>query len=203
MIVRAMAGVWRWRHNPLCRATDRAEAWIALVTLALMLFAAPAIGVLCGWRTDASLRQAVAEQRLHRHPTAAVVVSRAEQRGDFSQPDGPPGHVARTRVVANWTAHDGSSHSGTLWAPVKSPAPGATFRLWTDDHGRPVPHPMARAAADTHAVFSGLCAAAAAVGLAEGIRRLAVGQLIRRRYARLDRAWARYGPDWGRTGAGS
>uniref|UniRef100_A0AAU2VES4 Transmembrane protein n=1 Tax=Streptomyces sp. NBC_00003 TaxID=2903608 RepID=A0AAU2VES4_9ACTN len=201
--MRAITGVWRWRHNPLRRRTDFAEAWVALVALVLMVFAAPAVGVLCGALTDASLRQAVTEQRRHRHVTSAVVVRRAEQRAPVAEPDGSMDRSPRTRVVANWTAYDGSSHSGTLASPLKAPAPGASFPIWTDDHGRPTPRPMALSAADTHAVFSGICAAAAAAGLVEGVRRLIVWRLIRRRYERLDRAWARYGPDWGRTGAGS
>ncbi|MFE9120375.1 hypothetical protein [Streptomyces sp. NPDC007172] len=203
MAVRTMSGVWRWRHNPLRRRTDLAEAWLALVTLVVMVLAVPAVGALCGSLTDASLRQALAEQRRHRHVTAAVVVARAEHQTAPAQPDGSMGRVTRTRVVANWTAHDGSSHTGTLGTTLKAPAPGATFRLWTDDHGSPVPHPMTTGAAATHAVFSGICAAAMAAGLVEGTRRLIVWRLIRRRYERLDRAWARYGPDWGRTGAGS
>jgi hypothetical protein len=48
----------------------------------------------------------------------------------------------------------------------------------------------------------GIGAAAAAAGLVEGGRRAFVWRLTRRRYARLDRAWADVGPDWGRTGAG-
>ena len=46
-------------------------------------------------------------------------------------------------------------------------------------------------------------AALVAAGMAEGCRRLIVRGMVRRRYARLDKAWERAGPDWGRTGAGS
>ena len=31
--MRAISGLWRWRHNPLRRATDLAEAWVALAAL--------------------------------------------------------------------------------------------------------------------------------------------------------------------------
>ncbi|MFJ8309986.1 MULTISPECIES: hypothetical protein [unclassified Streptomyces] len=201
--MRAVRGVWRWRRNPLRRRTDFAEAWLALAALVLMVLVAPTVGVLCGALTDTELRQSAAEQRLHRHLASAVVVRPAEQRAKVPEPDGSVGRVSRTRVVANWTAGDGSWHTGTVTAPLRSPAAGATFRIWTDDHGSPVPRPMDLAAADTHAVFSGICAAAAAAGFIEGVRWLIVWRLIRRRYERLDRAWARYGPDWGRTGAGS
>jgi hypothetical protein len=195
--------VWRWRRNPLRRRTDFAEAWLALAALLLMVLAAPTAGVLCGALTDTALRQSAAEQRLHGHPTSAVVVRPAEQRQTVPEPDGSLGRVNRARVGANWTAYDGSWHTGTLTSPQQAPVAGTTFRIWTDDHGSPVPRPMDRAAADTHAVFSGICAAAAAAGFIEGVRRLIVWRLIRRRYERLDRAWARYGPDRGRTGAGS
>ncbi|MFE9371211.1 hypothetical protein ACFYM2_15765 [Streptomyces sp. NPDC006711] len=201
--MRAVVGVWRWRHNPLRRASDVVEAWLALVALVLMVCAAPAVGALCGARTDTTLRGTVAEQRLHRHATSAVVVRRAGRQAPLTGPDGTTDRVARAKVVANWRAYDGSSHSGTLAAPLSSPGAGAAFAIWTDDHGRPVPRPMPLAAARTHAVFAGICAAATAAALIEALRRLTVWRLIRRRYARLDRAWARYGPDWGRTGAGS
>lgn len=39
--------------------------------------------------------------------------------------------------------------------------------------------------------------------LVEGIRRLIVWRLDRRRDALWDQAWDRAGPDWGRTGTGS
>ncbi|MEU9099708.1 hypothetical protein [Streptomyces sp. NPDC048361] len=201
--MRAVVGVWRWRRSPLRRRTDVVEAWLALAALALMVLAAPAVGFLCGSLADTTLRRAVAEQRRHRHVTAAVVVHTTGRRAPLAEPDGTMGRAARSQVVANWAAYDGSRHSGTLASPRQAPPPGSTFPIWTDDHGRPVPAPMALSVARTHAVFAGICAAVAAAALIEAIRRLTVWRLIRRRYERLDRAWARYGPDWGRTGAGS
>ena len=35
--MRAITGLWRWRHNPLRRRTDVAEGWIALATPAFKL----------------------------------------------------------------------------------------------------------------------------------------------------------------------
>jgi hypothetical protein len=46
--VGAIRGLWRWRRNPLRRATDLVEAWLALVVLLLVLVAAPVIGSLVG-----------------------------------------------------------------------------------------------------------------------------------------------------------
>ncbi|CAM5252441.1 hypothetical protein SVIOM342S_03746 [Streptomyces violaceorubidus] len=46
--MRAISGLWRWRGNPLCRASDLAEAWVALTALLLTVFVAPLTGVLVG-----------------------------------------------------------------------------------------------------------------------------------------------------------
>lgn len=39
--MRAVGGLRRWRRNPLRRATDLAEAWLALTVLLLVTLAAP------------------------------------------------------------------------------------------------------------------------------------------------------------------
>jgi len=56
--MRAVTGLWRWRRNPLCRATDLAEAWVALVALVLIAVVAPVTGALVGAAADGSLQQA-------------------------------------------------------------------------------------------------------------------------------------------------
>ncbi|BFO19345.1 hypothetical protein SHKM778_57330 [Streptomyces sp. KM77-8] len=66
--------------------------------------------------------------------------------------------------------------------------------------GRP---PLDAATATTHAVLAGVGAALVTAALVEGWRRLIVRSMVRRRYARWDRAWDKAGPDWGRTGTGS
>lgn len=57
--------------------------------------------------------------------------------------------------------------------------------------------------AHRHAALAGLGAALLTVGLVEVGRRLIVWRMVRERYNRIDRAWAKAGPDWGRTGTGS
>ena len=46
--MRAISGLWRWRRNPLRRATDLAEAWTCLLALLLILVAGPVIGSATG-----------------------------------------------------------------------------------------------------------------------------------------------------------
>jgi hypothetical protein len=202
--VRAATGVWRWRRNPLRRATDLLEAWVALVAAVLLVTAAPAVGWITGSLTDESLRQSVRIQRQQRHAVTATVLNPAPAHKPAAyDPESSAGHEKRRPVVAKWTEADGSRHTGTVSTVLRTVRTGDTFTIWTDRAGRIVTRPMDAATAGVHAALAGIGAAFAAAALVECARRLVVWRLVRRRYARLDRAWAAAGPDWGRTGAGS
>ncbi|MFE5614805.1 hypothetical protein [Streptomyces sp. NPDC056524] len=202
--MRAAIGVWRWRRNPLCRTTDRVEAWVALVAVALLVLAVPAAGWISGTRTDDSLQRAVQAQTRQRPATTARVLRLADAPAPGMQsPDSAGEQPARRAVVATWTAPDGTSRTGTVATRRELSDPGDTFQLWTDLDGRPVTAPMRPETARAHATIVGLLAAALAAVFVEAARRLVVRRLTHRRYRHLDRAWAKAGPDWGRTGAGS
>ncbi|MET9804437.1 hypothetical protein [Streptomyces sp. NPDC006368] len=202
--MRAVSGLWRWRHNPLRRPTDLVEAWVAFAALVLMCLAAPAVGWFSGAAAHASLQQTVRIQREQRHLVTAEVLGSA--RGSEAAPhdaEAAADHRMRRSVLAAWTAPDGTRRTGVVTTARHSADPGDTFRVWTDDRGRPVNRPMDADTAREHGVLAGIGAAVAAMGVVEGVRRFVVRRLTRRRYARLDREWARAGPDWGRTGADS
>ncbi|MDW4905704.1 hypothetical protein RB628_10210 [Streptomyces sp. ADMS] len=201
--MRAIGGLWRWRHNPLRRATDLAEAWVALAALLLVLLAAPLIGVLVGGVAQGALQQAVREQREARHLVTATVVRKLAGSPLGPDPETASARDVRSRVEADWTGPDGTEQHGKVMASLKSPHPGDHFTLWTDAQGRTAARPLDTATATTHAVLAGFGAAALCAGFVEGGRRLAVRLMVRRRYARWDQAWDRAGPDWGRTGTGS
>ncbi|NUK33437.1 hypothetical protein HRW23_07315 [Streptomyces lunaelactis] len=202
--MRAAMGVWRWRHNPLRRATDLLEAWVALVAALLLITAAPAVGWISGAKTDDSLRQSVRIQRQQRHAVIATVLKPApDPESAAYDPESAAAREKRRPIVAKWTAVDGSRHSGTVSTALRTARVGDTFTIWTDRTGRVVHHPMDLAGAKVHAVLAGMGAALASAGLVECARALIMWRLVRRRHARLDRAWAAAGPDWGRTGAGS
>ncbi|WP_406289941.1 hypothetical protein [Streptomyces sp. NBC_00209] len=198
-----MAGVWRWRGNPLRRATDRCEAWLALAAFLLLMLAVPAVGWLCGARTDAALQAAVRAQRADRHLTAAVVVRRVAAARYASDPEISGGSMRRTEVVARWHTPDGAARTATVTTASRNASPGARVRIWTDSEGAPVLRPMDIPTAHTHAALAGFGAAMLSALLIECVRRLVLRRMTWRRYERLDRAWAAVGPDWGRTGTGS
>ncbi|MFI2373715.1 hypothetical protein ACH5AO_01360 [Streptomyces sp. NPDC018964] len=201
--MRAISGLWRWRHNPLCRGTDLAEAWMAFAALLLVLVAAPVVGVLVGSAAQDVLQRSVRAQHQSRHLVTATVVRELDPSPSAADPEGSVGGDPRHRVLAHWTAPDGTERSGPVPTRLEDPRPGAPFRIWTDGHGTTVARPLDTATATTHAVLAGVGAALMAAALVEGFRRLAVRHMLRRRYARWDQAWDKAGPDWGRTGAGS
>ena len=201
--MRAISGLWRWRHNPLRRTSDLVEAWVALVALLLILIAAPVVGSLVGRVAQDALQQSVQEQRTARHLVTATVVRKLDRSPLDTDPETSSSRDLRSRVLADWTAPDGTAHHATALAALKSPHHGDHFKIWTDTHGRPVARPLDSATATTHAVLAGFGAALLTTGAVEGARRMIVWRMVRRRYARWDQAWDRAGPDWGRTGTGS
>ncbi|MEU6772465.1 hypothetical protein [Streptomyces sp. NPDC046759] len=201
--MQAVSGLWRWRHNPLRRATDLAEAWVALVALALIALAAPVAGCLVGAAAQDSLQRSVRAQHHTRHLVTATVVRGLGEAPLETDPDTTTTRETRSRVLANWAAPDGTQEHGPALTALKSPHAGDHFRLWTDPRGRITTRPLDSPTATTHAVLAGIGAALLVAGLVEGGRRLTVWRMIRRRYACWDRAWDRAGPDWGKAGTGS
>ncbi|MCB5909471.1 Rv1733c family protein [Streptomyces pinistramenti] len=192
----------RRRHNPLRRTTDRIESWLTAVTVLLIALGAPAAGAAAGGAAYDGLLETVRSQRAQRHLVWATVDRLASRAPLDPDPETATQRDARLRVVARWTAWDGSPHTGQVGAP-RLVEPGSRFRIWTDDRGRVMPRPMDTSTAGAHAVLAGLGVAAAVGGLVEGCRRLAVRRMTARRYRRWDEAWERADQDWGKAGAGS
>ena len=201
--MRAIGGLWRWRHSPLRRRTDLVEAWLALLTLLMILVGAPLVGTVTGAAAQDALQRSVRDQHLARHEVRATVVRALTRAPLDPDPEAPSGQDPHSRVLADWTAPDGSAHRGIVIAAIKSPHRGDHFALWTDRRGELVGHPLDPATATTHAVLAGVGAALMSAVLLEAGRRMVLWRMVLRRYARWDRAWDRAGPDWGRTGTGS
>lgn len=176
---------------------------MALAAVLLIVLSVPVVGWCCGALTDRTLERAVQNQHRQRHATTALVVRTLPGPAVSANPDGSADGSTRSRVLANWTATDGSRHTGVLIAGKLHNKPGDKLPIWTDDHGTVVNRPLDTTTARAHAVLAGIAAAGAAAGLVVGAQQLIVWRLVHRRYARLDRAWAEAGPDWGRTGTGS
>ncbi|GAA0919340.1 Rv1733c family protein [Streptomyces thermoalcalitolerans] len=181
------AWLWRWRRSPLRRRVDTVEAWVLLGTWVLTVLT----GVLAGWTAAREVERGLAQERLQRRPTTALVTERAP---------GLPAGSSQVRVwgKVRWTAGDGTERTGHARVRPGSAA-GTPVTVWTDYRGRLVAEPATPAVARARAGATGTLvgAGAAAVPLAAG--RVLRTRLERRRMARWDAEWARFGPLWSRT----
>ncbi|MFE9249173.1 hypothetical protein [Streptomyces sp. NPDC007088] len=201
--MRAIAGLWRWRDNPLRRRTDLVEGWTGLLAVVLVVLLTPLAGVLVGTRTGDALQQTVRAQQQDRHRVTAIVLRPAGSARFDTDPESAGGRVGDVRVVAAWTGPGGERHKGEARATLSHPKAGDFFPVWTDDRGRLTNRPLDAATAQAHAALAGIGAATATAALLEGLRRLLMWRVHRQRLAAWQRDWARVGPDWGRAGAGS
>lgn len=195
---------WRWRRNPLRRRSDVVEAWIGLVTV-LLICTVPLVGWWAGRSADHALTRVARVQRSERSLVPATAVLASAARGAPTAP-GAERAVGRQvdpagEEVLRWTAPDGTARSGKvpLGLEVRH---GTQLMLWTDRRGELVAPPLDRATATAHSVLAGVTTAGLAAGALLLARQLLLWRLTQRRMASWDRAWARFGQDWGRAGAG-
>jgi hypothetical protein len=125
--VGAIRGIWRWRHNPLRRTTDLVEAWAALVALLLMVVGAPLVGLFAGSAAHDSLSRTARQQLAARHRVAATVLDATAVVAPAAADSVRPGEQeGRRRVLASWTAPDGTARRAHTWTTLRDPAPGRT-----------------------------------------------------------------------------
>lgn len=161
-------------RNPLIRASDRLEALILVLAVAISLVALP-IAASVGTAVHESRSRLYAEQaQVHRQVTATSI-GESLPRGNLE---------SRTVTVpARWFA-DGSEHTGNVVAP-RSVEVGDEIEIWIDDDGAPV-RPPVRSAADEAVAFAfatWFTVSLAAAGLFAATR----AALDRVRYARWQR----------------
>jgi len=198
--MRSIVGLWRWRGNPLCRRSDRREAWLALYAAVLMAVCVPLAGWLGGTAAYGSLLR-TAQYEQHSRQQVWATVQSSSVRGPVNADPEPAGQRGdNRRALVQWRSADGRAHRAVLGFDHRVQR-GDRMRVWTDRHGRLTARPLSARAAVSHSVLAGLAAGSLAAGTVEAGRRLAVRQLMRRRYADWDAEWQRIGPDWGRTGS--
>ncbi|MFE6409495.1 hypothetical protein ACFVOR_21495 [Streptomyces sp. NPDC057837] len=183
--------LWRWRRNPLKRRADRIEAWVVLGVWTLTLLT----GTLAGTTVSRSVEDGLARERAEWRPVVGRLAERAP-----GTPAGTGGASRADRVWAraNWTAADGSAHSGQLRVPAGSAA-GTPVTVWTDREGRQVTRPVTAAQARVRAGLVGTAAGLGAAAVPFVAGRAVRDRLERRRIDQWDVEWSRFGPMWGRT----
>jgi hypothetical protein len=125
-------------RNPLVRATDRVEALVLVLVVALPLLAVP-ISAAVGTAAYDSRSRIYAEQVQTRRPVTATVTGDSHPRRDLESPT--------VMIPARWFAA-GAERTGDVTAPLTAKI-GDEIEIWVDDEGFSVPPPVntARSAA--------------------------------------------------------
>ncbi|MER7572621.1 hypothetical protein [Streptomyces sp. NPDC126514] len=193
--MRTQAPGRRRRDNPLRRRSDVVEAWAVAVVAVLVFVAAPLAGVAAGWWAHDDARATAAAQRAERHRIRAEVTGRDPGSFPAVQSTG-----RKQRVTVRWTGPDGTPRTDTALVPAGT-HPGERVDVWLDSAGRSVPPPTTEATVWQHTVTIGVCATAAAAGLALLGHALFRRASLARRLTEWEREWARIEPQWSRRDA--
>lgn len=181
--------LWRrcgLERNELRRRIDRFQRYVALALLILFLAATPPVAAYCAhWSYDSGMK-AERQERVHRHPVTATVLSTG---GIGSSGD----RYVHETVRARWLGPDGKAHVDSLpaWKNAKA---GSTQRIWVDDAGKVAVRPRPHSRTVTDSVYA---AGAAVLGVAFPIL-VAYGLVRRRCDRRRDDLWE---ADWARMDA--
>ena len=169
-------GLWP-DHNPLRRASDRAEAGMIAALAVAFLLGAPLIA-LAVWQLAMSTSFTTTRaERAGWRPVPARLVTRA-----------PFSYSYDVAVPARWRAPDGTGHRGWIRVPPGTRA-GTAVTVWSGPTGRLGRSPMTR----SQAAIQATCTAAIAVPC-WGMLLLGTGALSRRL---LDaRRLAAWDADW-------
>ncbi|TKA09454.1 Rv1733c family protein [Actinacidiphila oryziradicis] len=184
----AKARFWRWRHNPLRRRSDVAEAWVVLTTAVLMAVGVPLAGAL----SAAGVGHALLSQRQNRHRTSAVLTEDAEHVVS--------GAYVLARATVRWTASNGTVRTAKTQVTSGSKA-GTKTVIWTDGQGRLTDEPPTSGQAYAQSVLAGALAAGSVTVLLLGGREVLRLRLDRDRTAEWEREWAQIGPEWSKRRA--
>lgn len=128
----------------------------------------------------------------------ATVLKTLPRHGPGRQADSVDDLGYQKRVLASWSAPDGTPRKSVLDV-AQEVHRGDRMRLWTEEDGSLSSAPMTRGTATSYAALAGLVVAVVFAMLLELVRRLVLHLLLRRRYRDWEREWARVGPDWGRS----
>jgi len=177
-------------RNPLRRRSDRIEAWVTLILMAMVLV----VGPLTAWHAAGSAYyhavRASEWDRQHRFQVTAVLVTDADvgvQAPDDDHPMEPTGQ-------ARWVAPEGSARTGVVTAEPDQRA-GSTVVIWTDRHGAVTLPPVERNSS-MDGLAAGLLAAIGVVVGVVGILTLVRRRLDNRRMDQWQTEWMFVEPGW-------
>ena len=180
-----------WDGNPMRRATDRIEALLRAVLLALLVIGGPIAAAYAGQAAYASGMQPARAQAMAWHRVPALIL-RVKPIATLRQ------HPARTgpaTVSVRWTTPQGSPRTGEM-AGSADAAPGSVTAVWIDKAGRLTAPPLSRAAVVDRVIEAVAVTAAALILLLSAVSGAASLVLDHRRLARWETDWQVVEPQW-------
>jgi hypothetical protein len=189
--LRRLVRLWRPDGNPLRRTADRVEAAVMVVLIAAFLGGAP-LAALAAGRAAAASGSRAEQAQAGWHRVTAVLLHKAPASVN------PMFEISLERpVLARWTAPDGTSRTGKVFAPANTTA-GSAVQVWINGSRWPATSPLQRSdVVEGIALAASLATVAVATVLAV-VGLVARWALDRRRLAAWDARWAVTGPLWTR-----
>ncbi|BDM69380.1 hypothetical protein HEK616_28670 [Streptomyces nigrescens] len=177
-----------WRHNPLRRGTDVAEAWMFLVTAVLLVVLPLAAGIMTAGAVNAATRPEShgwksVSATLTADPPARIGLNSADSAG------------GRVLATVRWTATNGTVRTGET-AVAQGLRAGDRTTAWLDRHGSLVRTPVTSEDAVVQGIAVGVVTASGTALLILGVNRTGSVLLNRRRYAQWEKDWAAADSAW-------
>lgn len=174
--------------NPLVRPSDRREARLAALCVALALIAAPLMAAY-GFSYHASLTDRAAVQQHDRYQVEAELLSEAP---GSEQPAATGWQTPRqATALAEWTARDGQRYQATVPVSAGMKA-GDTVTIWVDGDGNRTGAPFTANQIIAAATLATLGIWLMFVAVLGGVYVLMRVRLDRERYAAWDREWQEF-----------
>jgi hypothetical protein len=178
-------------RNPLRRRTDRVEAAVRLVIIALLVIVVPLVAVAAGRQADHLAVNKAQAQRGVEHLVTAVLVQDALPTG---VPD-PYTNVQMTYVLARWQPPGRPARTGDVLATAGA-RKGSTAQIWINSSGALTEPPP-----DQRTIAGDVCMAVVVTCLVSMAVLLAIGALTRltldrRRMREWESGWRATGPLW-------
>ena len=184
---RMWRGLWP-DHNPLRRASDRAEAAIFAALLTIFLITAPLAALAAGHNACHAAVRAAHAQASARRVVSAVLLASVPPTSIYTA-------LAPAVARARWAAPDGTQHIGKVPAPANAQA-GNTVTVWVTASGWPAKPPLTYSQVIGRAIFTAAGVTAALAIVLLGAAMLAHYMLHRSRLAAWDAEWRVTGPRW-------
>jgi hypothetical protein len=177
------------------RATDRIQALLRAVLLAVLVIGGPAATTYAGHAAYTSAMRSGHAPAAAWHQVPALIL-RVRPIATLPQ---SPFAIGSATLSVRWTPPNGPSRTGQITGRADT-APGSMMTVWIDKAGRLTAPPPTRAAVAEHVIGAVAATAAALALLLSAVSGAASLMLDRYRLARWEADWLAVEPHWTKGG---